>query len=142
MIFFIGINHNFSIEKDFNLKVGEEKNFKDFKINFSSLDIKENKNYKAIVGKFLITEKKSNKKNILEPEIRIYNKPETLTYEASIRTKFSSDTYLTMSNISRSDYYNIKFQKKPFMLWIWISAILISMGGFIRLIKIKKINEI
>ena len=142
MIFFIGINHNFSIEKDFNLKVGEEKNFKDFKINFSSLDIKENKNYKAIVGKFLITEKKSNNKNILEPEIRIYNKPETLTYEASIRTKFSSDTYLTMSNISRSDYYNIKFQKKPFMLWIWISAILISMGGFIRLIKIKKINEI
>ncbi len=40
-----------------------------------------------------------------------------------------------MSNISRSDYYNIKFQEKPFMIWIWFSAIMISIGGFIRMFK-------
>ena len=44
-----------------------------------------------------------------------------------------------MSNVSRSDYYNIKFQKKPFMIWIWISALMITLGGFIRL-TLKK-NE-
>ena len=46
--------------------------------------------------------------------------PNTLTYEASIRTGILKDYYITMSNIDRSDYYNIKFQKKPFMFWIWI----------------------
>ncbi len=38
-----------------------------------------------------------------------------------------------MSNIDRSDYYNIKFQKKPLMAWIWISVIMIVVGGSIRL---------
>ena len=65
----------------------------------------------------------------------IYEKPSTLTYEASIRTMLLKDYYITMSNIDRSEYYNIKFQKKPFMVWIWISVIFISMGGFIRLFK-------
>jgi len=36
--------------------------------------------------------------------------------------------------VSRSDYYNIKFQNKPFMIWIWISALMIALGGFIQLI--------
>ena len=44
---------------------------------------------------------------------------------------------MTMSNITRSEYYNIKFQNKPFMFWIWFSAILVSFGGFMRLIKKK-----
>ena len=59
----------------------------------------------------------------------------TLTYEASIKTKLDYDLYLTMSNISRSELYNIKFQKKPFMIWIWFSALLMSIGGFLRFYK-------
>ena len=62
----------------------------------------------------------------LYPEIRIYQSPSTITYEASIRSGLLKDYYITMSNIDRSDYYNIKFQKKPFMIWIWISVIFIS----------------
>ena len=137
LILFIGISHNFTVENDFNLKVGEEKKFSDYQINFNSVRMENEKNYKKIVGEFKLVNLKSNLEEILYPEIRIYDQPETLTYEASIKTKLSADTYLTMSNISRSDYYNIKFQNKPFMIWIWISAILIASGGFIRLIKIK-----
>ena len=48
------------------------------------------------------------------------------------------DYYLTMSNIDRSDYYNIKFIK-PFMIWIWISVLMISLGGFFD-IKNAKTN--
>ncbi len=137
LILFIGISHNFTTENDFNLKVGEKKKFSGYQINFNSIQMENEKNYKKIVGEFRLINLKSNFEEILYPEIRIYEQPETLTYEASIKTKLSSDTYLTMSNISRSDYYNIKFQNKPFMIWIWISAILIASGGFIRLIKIK-----
>ena len=74
----------------------------------------------------------------LYPEIRIYENPSTITYEASIRSGLLKDYYITMSNIDRSDYYNIKFQKKPFMMWIWISVIFISLGGFLRLFKNAK----
>ena len=138
LIFFIGINHNYSKEYDFNLKVGDTKTFNNYKINFNSLKTEDKKNYKTIIGEFVFTDLKDNSKEILKPEIRIYSHPETLTYEASIKTKFFSDVYMTMSNITRSEYYNIKFQNKPFMFWIWFSAILISFGGVLCVFKKKR----
>ena len=76
--------------------------------------------------------KKSEK---LTPEIRIYDRPETITYEASIKSNISHDLYLTMSNIQRTEFYNIKFQEKLFMIWIWVSVILIALGGITKVFR-------
>ena len=38
-----------------------------------------------------------------------------------------------MSNIGDGDIFNIKFQKKPLMIWIWFSAFLIALGSLHRL---------
>ena len=138
LIFFIGINYNFSLEKDFNLKLGEKKNFENYSVEFKDLRLKDFKNYKAIIGEFKINNMKENVNQSLYPEIRIYENPSTITYETSIRSGILKDYYITMSNIDRSDYYNIKFQKKPFMMWIWVSVIFISFGGFLRLYKNAK----
>ncbi len=140
LVLFIGLNDIFSIEKDYNIKLGETKKFEDYSIQLQSLDLKNYKNYKAVIGKLEVKNINSNKTNILNPEIRIYEKPKTLTYEAAIKTSLIKDYYLTMSNIDRSDYYNIKFQKKPLMAWIWISVIMIVIGGFVRLFNNAKNN--
>ena len=140
LILFIGINYNFSLEKDFNLKLGEKKNFENYSVEFKDLKLQDFKNYKAVIGEFKINNFKENSNQSLYPEIRIYENPSTITYEASIRSGILKDYYITMSNIDRSDYYNIKFQKKPFMMWIWISVIFISVGGFLRLYKNAKKN--
>ncbi len=140
LIFFIGLNHNFSIEKDFNMKVGETKNFDNYKIEFKKLELKNFKNYKSIVGDLKISDNKFGEERTLNPEIRIYDSPKTLTYEAAIKTNLIKDYYLTMSNIDRSEYYNIKFQKKPLMLWIWISVFALTFGGFLRIFKNAKNN--
>ena len=138
LVLFIGLNDIFSIEKDYNIKLGETKKFESYSIKLQNLDLKNYKNYQAVIGKLEIKNLKSNQINILNPEIRIYDKPKTLTYEAAIKTSLIKDYYLTMSNIDRSDYYNIKFQKKPLMAWIWISVIMIVAGGFIRLFNNAK----
>ncbi len=140
LILFIGLNYNFSLEKDFNLKLGETKKFENYSVNFQDLKLEDFKNYKAVVGKFIIKNSKNSSEQLLNPEIRIYENPNTLTYEASIRSGLLKDYYITMSNIDRSDYYNIKFQKKPFMIWIWISVIFVSLGGFLRFFKNAKTN--
>ncbi len=140
MVFFIGLNHNFSFEKDFNLKLGEKKKLKDYTIEFEDINLEEFKNYKSVIGKFNINNNSKDLNLVLSPEIRIYENPSTLTYEASIRSGLIKDYYITMSNIDRSDFYNIKFQKKPFMIWIWISVIFISLGGLMRLFKNEKKN--
>ena len=136
LVLFIGLNHIFSIEKDYNMKIGEIKKFDNYSIEFKNLELKDFTNYQAVVGEFEILKEKD--RNILKPEIRIYSNPKTLTYEASIKTSFIKDYYLTMSNIDRSDYYNIKFQEKPLMIWIWLSVIMIVIGGLLRFFKNAK----
>ncbi|MDB9792922.1 heme lyase CcmF/NrfE family subunit [Pelagibacteraceae bacterium] len=140
LVLFIGLNNIFSIEKDYNIKLGETKNFNNYSIKLQNLELENFSNYKAIIGELEISNTKTNKKNILRPEIRIYDNPQTLTYEAAIKTSIIKDYYLTMSNIDRSEFYNIKFQKKPLMIWIWISVIMIVFGGFLRLFKNAKNN--
>ena len=140
LILFIGLNHNFSVEKDFNLKLGETRQMDNYEFFLQDLELNQHKNFKAVVGKLKVSNLLTNERRILKPEIRIYDNPQTLTYETSIQTNFFRDYYLTMSNIDRSDYYNIKFQKKPLMIWIWISAFMISIGGFLSTFRNAKHN--
>ena len=34
--------------------------------------------------------------------------------------------------IQGNDFYNIKYQTKPFMIWIWLSTILLASGGLVN----------
>ena len=140
LVLFIGLNNIFTIEKDYNIKLGETKKFENYSIKLQNLELKNFKNYQAVIGELEIKNVNLNRTNILKPEIRIYDNPRTLTYEASIKTSISKDYYLTMSNIDRSDYYNIKFQKKPLMMWIWVSVIMVVFGGFLRIFINAKHN--
>ena len=132
LMFFIILNHNFSKEYDLNIKVGETKKIEDIEINFKDLKIEKRENYNVIIGDFNIFDFKKNYEKKLNPEIRVYDNPQTLTFESAIKTNFKQDLYLTMSNIDGSDFYNVKFQIKPFMLWIWLAAFLTASGGLLR----------
>ena len=103
LVLFIGLNHNFSLEKDFNLKKGEKREFENYSVKFNNLQLEEFKNYKAVIGEFEINNSQNNLSRTLYPEIRIYQSPSTITYEASIRSGLLKDYYITMSNIDRSD---------------------------------------
>ena len=32
-----------------------------------------------------------------------------------------------------NEYFNVRYQVKPFMIWIWISTLLLAIGGFLSL---------
>tara|TARA_S200000501_G_scaffold349990_1_gene366591 strand:+ start:735 stop:2612 length:1878 start_codon:yes stop_codon:yes gene_type:complete len=138
LIFSISLNQIFSVEKSFNARMGDERSFQNYTIKFNNLETFSKNNFKSVKGFFEIIDNKSTTSQNLTPEIRVYNQPEIITYEASINTKLFSDTYLTMSNISNSDIFNIKFQKKPFMNFIWFSVLLISLGGILQFLRFGK----
>ena len=73
----------------------------------------------------------------LKPELRIYNQPITITSEADIRTTLLADTFLVMNLVKGEEYFNIRYQVKPFMVWIWVSVLLLCVGGLISLFKKK-----
>ena len=133
LIFFIILNHNFTEEYDLNIKVGETKKIGNMEIKFNDLKIDKRENYNVIIGNFNVFDFKKKYEKNLSPEIRVYNNPQTLTFESAIKTNLKQDLYLTMSNIDGSDFYNVKFQIKPFMLWIWLAAFLTASGGLLRI---------
>jgi cytochrome c-type biogenesis protein CcmF len=60
-----------------------------------------------------------------------------VTSEAYIKTTLISDKFIVINLVQNQDYFNVRYQVKPFMLWIWLSVILISLGGLISFIKKK-----
>ncbi len=138
LILFISLNSIFSVDHDLNIKIGEKKKIGNFEITLDDLHIYKKSNYKTYVGNVTVRNKKNNSLEFMKPEIRIYDQPETITYEASIKSNILADTYVTMSNISRSEFYNIKLQKKPFMNLIWFSTLLIAFGVVIRMLEKRK----
>ena len=42
---------------------------------------------------------------------------------------------MTMNLVQNQEYFNIRYQIKPFMIWIWFSVLLIGFSGLISLVK-------
>ena len=132
LILSILLNGILSSEVIMNLKVGEKFSFKNEKIFFKSLENNKKENYQSIVGYFTVED---NKKNIsqFKPELRIYDQPLVITSEADIKTTLFKDKFLVMNTIKGNEYFNVRYQIKPFMIWIWISTLLLATGGFLSL---------
>jgi cytochrome c-type biogenesis protein CcmF len=129
-------NSVLSLEIITNIKVGEKFDFDNSQIFFEKIEKTENSNYDSIVGHFKINDT-SGKKMDLKPELRIYNQPVTITSEADIKTTIFADRFLVMNFVKDREYFNIRYQIKAFMVWIWISVLLMSFGGIISLFKRK-----
>ena len=139
LILSILFNNFLTTEIITNLKVGEKFESKDFKIKFENLYQKNKQNFKSIIGEFTI-ENSQGDIEIMKPELRIYNHPNISTSEADIKTNLFSDKFMTMNVVQNQEYFNIRYQNKPLMIWIWISVLFISLSGFISLFKKKYEN--
>ena len=134
LILSILFNNILATEIITNLKVGETFNNEKLKINFEKIVKRDEQNFKAIIGKFNI-ENLGGKTEIFEPELRIYNQPNIVTSEADIKTNLITDKFITMNIVQNKDYFNIRYQIKPLMAWIWISVLLIAFGGLVGLFQ-------
>ena len=134
LILSIILNGIFSSEVITNIKIGEKYEFSNGSIYFENIKSSKKQNYMSFVGTFRIIEN-DNKEILLRPELRIFNQPITITSEADIKTNFIGDKFLVMNLVKGNEYYNIRYQTKPFMIWIWLSAILMGSGALINFFK-------
>ena len=134
LILSILLNNIFSTEVITNLKIGETFKSDKFSINFANIDQENGKNFKSIIGKFKV-EHEDGSIDALRPELRIYNQPNIVTSEADIKTNFFTDKFITMNYVQNQEYFNIRYQVKPLMIWIWISVLLLSFGGLMSIFK-------
>ena len=136
LILSILFNSILSSEIITNIKIGERYDYNKGEIFFKKIEEKKESNFNSIIASFEI--KNKNGKTIeLKPEIRIYNQPVIITSEADIKTTLLEDKFLVMNLVKGNEYFNIRYQVKPFMVWIWISVLLLCLGGLMSLFKRK-----
>ena len=136
LILSILFNNILSSEITTNIKIGEKYSYSKGEIFFKKIEETKESNFNSIIAYFEI---KNENGNIVElsPEIRVYNQPVIITSEADIKTTFLEDKFLVMNLVKGNEYFNIRYQVKPFMIWIWISVLLLSLGGLMSLFKKK-----
>ena len=139
LILSILFNNFFTKEIIVNLKVGETYFSENLNINFENINQKDEKNFKSITGKFEL-KYQNGKTEFLEPELRIYNQPNIITSEADIKTNLFRDKFMTINYVKNQDFFNVRYQEKPFMIWIWLSVILIGFSGVLSLFRIRYEN--
>ena len=111
LILSILFNNIFSNEVITNLKIGETFKTEKFTINFENIEQEDEKNFKAIIGKFNV-QNLDGSSDILNPELRIYNQPNIITSEADIKTNLLTDKFMTMNYVQNQEYFNIRYQVK------------------------------
>ena len=140
LILSVVANATFAQEKIFQAKVNDILILDDQKFRFDSVEQNKGKNYNSIIATFHLMDNKT----ILEtfkPEIRVYSNPPTVTSETSIIRKFLTDIYVVMNIPENSDFVNVRIHIKPLISFIWLSIILMVIGGMSAIVfrvKLKK----
>ena len=134
LILSILLNGIFSSEINTNMKEGDQINFEKKIIKFKTINFEKENNYKLLRGNFELVRPG---KNILSfsPEIRVYDQPKISTSEADIKTDLFSDNFIVFSLLNDEGVFNVRYQNKPFMIWIWISSIVLAIGGVFAIVR-------
>ena len=131
LIISILMNSLFSEEASVNLNKGEQKKVSNYLIKFNDISKTEIDNYTSLRAEIEVAS--DEKELTFYPELRLYKIPETITSEADIKTNLFNDNLVVVNYLKDTDYLNIRYQKKPFMLLIWLSAIMLAVGGLLGL---------
>jgi len=130
LILAITLNHFFSKEISTKINLGESFFKQGIKINFLKSESNKGNNFEELFGSYEIT--KDNKIYILKPSIRKYKQPQQFTSETSIQSDGLSDVYIAMDYAGDpSTGIGVRFYYNYFIRLIWISFVLITIGGIV-----------
>ena len=128
-------------EKIINMKVNNEVNINKYKIVFDSINEIKGPNYLALRGNFVVYNKKNNIITTLKPENRFYPITGSFTSEASIHTNLHRDLYIVLGEGNLNEGWTIRIYYNPLVIWIWIGALTIFLGGLISINRnLKKLK--
>lgn len=87
-------------------------------------------NYTAVKGIFLIKNNKTGAEiTVLTPSKRTYFSSAMPITESARHITPSHDLYIALGEPINKDTWAIRLQYKPFIIWIWIGALMMALGG-------------
>ena len=116
-------------EKIMRMKTSDNTTIHNYNIIFKEINKIRGSNYIALQGNFWIYDKKNNIIAKLKPENRVYPVTNNTTTEASIHTNLLRDLYIVLGEGDINNGWVIRIYYNPLVIWIWIGAFMIFLGG-------------
>ena len=130
-------------EKIIQMKVNNETNIKEYNIIFKEINEIKGPNYFALQGNFFVYDKHKNIITKLQPENRFYPVTNNFTTEVSIHTNLLRDLYMVLGEGNLNDGWIVRIYYNPLVIWIWIGALTIFLGGLISMnSNLKKLQRL
>jgi cytochrome c-type biogenesis protein CcmF len=115
------------------LNIGDHFQFSDFSITLQKVEhALQGPNYLAMRGTFLV-EKNGKIVTHLQPEHHQFFTPPQPTTQASIHSTLLGDLYSVIGEEDKAGGYLTRFYKNPLVTWIFMGAILMTIGGLCSL---------
>ena len=129
-------------EKILKMKFNDEIIVKNHTIILEKINEIKAINYIALRGNFLVYDNNKNLITKLEPENRYYPVTNNFTTEASIHANLFRDLYIVLGEGNLNDGWTVRIYYNPLVIWIWIGALIVFIGGLLLTINnIKKIKN-
>jgi len=128
-------------EKITKMKINDKTKIAEYNIVFNKINEIRGPNYVALQGVFFVYDNKKNIVTKLKPENRFYPIENNFTTEASIHTNLFRDLYIVLGEGNSNDGWVIRIYYNPLVIWIWIGALVIFLGGIASInINLKKLK--
>ncbi|MDO5091329.1 MAG: heme lyase CcmF/NrfE family subunit [Cardiobacteriaceae bacterium] len=120
----------YSNEQDLRIREGQSIDMADYRITLLGLREYQGANYHSTQGRFHI-EKQGDESffTLLLPAKRLYFSSTMPMTESARLVTPTHDLYIAMAEDLGNGDWAIRVQHKPFIIWIWIGALLMALGG-------------
>ncbi len=130
MLIGVALTSNFSSERSVLLSPGQGVELGSYEFQFEGTASVNGPNYVGEEASFIVT-KAGDMVATLNPERRIYLATGTPSTEMAIDAGFLRDLFITLGEQKEGDSWSMTIYVKPFVRWIWLGAIFMSMGGIL-----------
>ena len=145
IIFVLGatVASNFKDDLDARMFPGDTIALNEYSIKFLGVAEEKGPNYNAVSGKFILSKTtdtgtaSTDYQILMNPEKRIYSSQTMPMTEAAIDTTLFRDIYISLGEPLSDDIHGewiVRVYYKPFQSWLWISIILMGLGGLIAIL--------
>jgi len=129
----MSVDSLFDQEKNLLLSIGETKAFQDYTFTLDTIETTHTPTYDAEIAT-LSVKQHDTIIAYLKPEKRLYRKQAALLTETAIhQTPLFSQLYVVLGPLHANGKRSIRVLYHPFVLLIWLGALLMALGGFISL---------
>ncbi|HKM97962.1 MAG TPA: heme lyase CcmF/NrfE family subunit [Buttiauxella sp.] len=124
----IAFSQNYSIERDVRMKAGDSIDIHQYHFVFREVNELTGPNYRGGVGTIDVT-RNGKHEATLHAQKRFYNSNRAMMTEAAIDGGVTRDLYAALGEELDDGSWAVRLYYKPFVRWIWLGGILMTLGG-------------